>query len=505
MGVDLKMPNVVVPFNTQSTPLTYQTLIAYINGLYDDDKNLSNNDYQNIINFIQSGGEPNPAGRDLVLTRRGYKRDLVPLAQGELGYCLDTKELYIGGLNGNDLLTGGNTIVKNMADFGIVPDAFSENPTDNTPMFQAAVEWAKSQNKNITFFIPAGNYHCNGTIYINNVSNIAFTGLYTHPIIDGVKDTELFIIGDLATPSYLSNDITFDHVGFSNAGTALHLSNSASLITLTNLNFSTCHTCCHITGSGKRCSNIFISEWDCYGTGGNIVTADHVYRCFIDRVFTDNTLPTSPVTSAFSFYDYSYDIYIRDCNVSGFSDVLRVDTFEQVSLTDASRPHNIFLENLTCLSQSEYELLHVSNANNIHITNCFMANSQKGSGLRVQGVINIIVTNCDFSANGHCGAEFYTTNFIKFAHNITNNNGSWTDGSFRSGVYIGANCSNIIIMGNNGTDNQATKTQQYGCYIASVVTNLICTNNIYNANLVDGINMGTPASNTIIYENNIDL
>ena len=38
---------------------------------------------------------------DKIKINKGYKTDLPTLESGELGICLDTKELFIGGLEGN--------------------------------------------------------------------------------------------------------------------------------------------------------------------------------------------------------------------------------------------------------------------------------------------------------------------------------------------------------------------------------------------------------------------
>lgn len=47
-----------------------------------------------------------------ILMRRGIKADLPELAEGEFGFCTDTKELFIGSVNGNVLLTNQSIIEK---------------------------------------------------------------------------------------------------------------------------------------------------------------------------------------------------------------------------------------------------------------------------------------------------------------------------------------------------------------------------------------------------------
>lgn len=42
---------------------------------------------------------------DVIRVKRGLKANLPPLATGEFGYCTDTKQLYIGGADKNDLVS----------------------------------------------------------------------------------------------------------------------------------------------------------------------------------------------------------------------------------------------------------------------------------------------------------------------------------------------------------------------------------------------------------------
>lgn len=110
--------------------LTKEQLDAYIQGLYDDDGNLSPEDYQKIINYIISNGEPSLNERDLIQVRRGDKADLPTLAQGEQALTLDTEEFFIGGLNGN---------INISKKLGIDPDTFTG--TDGEKL-QQAIDYA---------------------------------------------------------------------------------------------------------------------------------------------------------------------------------------------------------------------------------------------------------------------------------------------------------------------------------------------------------------------------
>lgn len=90
--------------------LNYDTLTAYIDGLYADGS-LSAEDYQKIINFIYAEGELSSTARDLIQIRRGMQADLPQLAQGELGFTLDTEELYVGGTAGNVMVSASKNTV----------------------------------------------------------------------------------------------------------------------------------------------------------------------------------------------------------------------------------------------------------------------------------------------------------------------------------------------------------------------------------------------------------
>ncbi len=46
----------------------------------------------------------------LIQIRRGLEREIGTLAVGELGYCEDTKKLYIGTATGNVLLVAAETV-----------------------------------------------------------------------------------------------------------------------------------------------------------------------------------------------------------------------------------------------------------------------------------------------------------------------------------------------------------------------------------------------------------
>lgn len=117
---------------------TKEQLDAYIQALYDDDGQLSSADYQLIINYILSNGEPETDPRDLIQIRRGDFADLPTLAQGEMAYTLDSEDLYIGGLNGNTRFNKSEVV--SIKSFGAVGDGVA----DDTSAMQAAFDSGKN-------------------------------------------------------------------------------------------------------------------------------------------------------------------------------------------------------------------------------------------------------------------------------------------------------------------------------------------------------------------------
>jgi hypothetical protein len=80
--------------------LNKNALIDTINALTVDG-DFTQQDVNYLMNWIIANGNMAGTPRDLIQIRRGNKADLPTLAQGELAVTLDTKEIYVGGLNGN--------------------------------------------------------------------------------------------------------------------------------------------------------------------------------------------------------------------------------------------------------------------------------------------------------------------------------------------------------------------------------------------------------------------
>lgn len=91
---------------------------------------------------------------DLIRVKRGLEANLPPLSVGELGYCTDTKNLYIGGENANDLVSSSSpwTAGKTMFIFG---DSISTNES-----YLGGFNWPKFIDR----------------LQLGNVSNMSVSG-----------------------------------------------------------------------------------------------------------------------------------------------------------------------------------------------------------------------------------------------------------------------------------------------------------------------------------------
>lgn len=131
--------------------LDYNTLKAYIDGLYADGS-LSEQDYNDIIVYILANGDVQNAPRDLIQIRRGNESDVPNLAQGEMGFSLDTEKIFVGGLNGNV------EFLKNTEIFHIVDD-INNIPSGVT---HVVFQQGKIYETNIPINIPTSVKFING-------------------------------------------------------------------------------------------------------------------------------------------------------------------------------------------------------------------------------------------------------------------------------------------------------------------------------------------------------
>lgn len=95
---------------------------------------------------------------DLIRVKRGLKANLPELMQGEFGYCTDTQELFIGGLDGN--VEVGRTDYVSVKKYGAKGDGVA----DDTLAIQAAID-ATPIDGMVLF--PYGDYRTTGKLSIN--------------------------------------------------------------------------------------------------------------------------------------------------------------------------------------------------------------------------------------------------------------------------------------------------------------------------------------------------
>jgi len=149
--------------------LSYETLNAYIDGLYGDGV-LTTQEYNDIILYILANGEISTSARDLIQVRRGNLADIPVLAQGEIGFTLDEENMYVGGINGN--VDIGNKDIINQHSAQLVENAQQLNDITyiiNASMSQTQINILLQSHSNIKFL--NGIYNINPSIGIVFKSN----------------------------------------------------------------------------------------------------------------------------------------------------------------------------------------------------------------------------------------------------------------------------------------------------------------------------------------------
>lgn len=160
-------------------------LIDIINAISVGDNELTPEDVSYLVNYLLTNGVTDVSPRDLIQIRRGDFEQLPNLAQGELGFTLDTKKLYVGGLNGNVDITEG-LVTKNEVEeivFGdtVSPDMFGavgDGTTDDTIAVQAAINTGKPVIFKKPYAVTSVEVNINGSRYID------FNGYYLAALSD---------------------------------------------------------------------------------------------------------------------------------------------------------------------------------------------------------------------------------------------------------------------------------------------------------------------------------
>jgi hypothetical protein len=114
--------------------------------------------------------------------RRGMKKDLPQLDNGEVGYTQDTEELFIGSQNGNKKLTFDankhQELESKLAQIAInvrTLGAKGDGVTDDTVPIQQALDHVSAQGGG-TVFVPYGNYLISSTLKVAGNTTIFGVG-----------------------------------------------------------------------------------------------------------------------------------------------------------------------------------------------------------------------------------------------------------------------------------------------------------------------------------------
>jgi hypothetical protein len=240
--------------------MTYDSLLAYINGLHEDGT-LSDTDFNKIILYILANGNTENSPRDLIQVRRGNRLNLPHLAQGELGWCMDDEELYIGSTLNNVLISKTRQII--VTAYGVRGDYDGTSGTDNTAALQAIID-DLTGDENVTILFPKGTYRITGKITVNK-PNITTQGEDAVIMYDfNNSNNHLFFV------THTSN-ITFDNI-IINADASLPRRDAAAYIMIDASDYVTVKNCTMIN---CQCANVW-----CINNSG--------YGKIIDNTFKDS-------------------------------------------------------------------------------------------------------------------------------------------------------------------------------------------------------------------------
>lgn len=120
--------------------ITPEQITAYVEGLVTDG-DFTTGDARDLINYVVSNGDTAGTSRDLIQIRRGNEVDLPELLQGELGFTLDTRKLYVGGVDGNVQITSGSITTDS---WGLLGDG-----SDESIKFQQLVDYCISNDREL--------------------------------------------------------------------------------------------------------------------------------------------------------------------------------------------------------------------------------------------------------------------------------------------------------------------------------------------------------------------
>lgn len=203
--------------------VTKNQLFDLINALTVDG-NFSEDDAKYLINFLMTQGNMEGSPRDMMQVYRGFKADLPNLVQGEIGFTLDTEEMYVGGLEGNV-----SFVPKSYID-SIVYILPSSNGVDDTQILNNALLSNDIVDLN------------GGTYYINQI-NLKTNNVLRNGTLVGI-DTDIMIKASSANNIIIEN-LVIDGNNICETGVFSETS--------TNVLVSKCHIKNFITRNSVTC------------------------------------------------------------------------------------------------------------------------------------------------------------------------------------------------------------------------------------------------------------
>lgn len=484
--------------------LNYDTLISYIDGLHADGT-LSDEDYNKIILFILGNGNLENSPRDLIQVRRGNYANLPNLAQGELGYCLDTKELFIGGINGNDKVSK-NPIYVNVKDFHAVGDGVA----DDTIPIQNAIN-SLSQTGG-TVFIPAGTYRLTTFLQIKNYS-ITVQGEGKSSLLLCNSASNAINIGDVVTPTFRCS---VNNIGISGAYTGINIGRNSAACRIDNVYCTGCKIGLSIIGDYNSTPiqdsiNHIITNCEleaCTEQGIYLLMCGDEY---IENIQIGGNQPNR--------YGVTIDsgvtaIYMRNVNCGGGRGGIRIiDGGLMTSTTLPPEPRQLYFYN--CQGDTGIDFgIQIEKGWQLSFIDCWGSGTQ-GSGFVIGNKVDqIALIGCRALGNRNCGISIVGNNpranvQIVGCHTLGNGVGGTSAGT-GDGICIESNVNGVVVSACNSFNDTSiglNNTQRNGISIGTGCSNLSITGNLLSGgqgNLDNGLvnNTASTGNDHIIIADN---
>lgn len=491
------------------------TLDAYIQALYDDDGQLSSADYQLIINYILSNGNPETDPRDLFQVRRGDEVDLPALAQGEPALTLDTERFYMGGLSGNIRFPN----IKDMPFVNLIQyNPKGDGVTDDYTVIQQAINdaaggilyWNKQKG---------AEYLVADTISIPENTSILFE---TGVIVKSTAASVAFRINEVDNVNILGNGSLFiKPKSLYPTGEWAHTFSigSAHNVLIDNVQiFENGGDGVYIGGQStdlKECRNIVIRNCKIDGSKRNNISITYAENVTIDSCLLVNASGTNPQfgidiePNAGTFARY---INVVNCHAEGNVQAGFGLAFgaEHCSFRGCSAKNtglgftfdaNVGLENnfntiSDCVSEDNTSLgFYIRYSPNTQIQNCKSLNNG-AFGLQFTESPNSIASNNIIDGNGNRGVVM-ASNGLRFVNNKVSNN---TEGGIVATA--GKDC---IISGNYCIGNYGA-TYNSNMHINldnSIFSNNTCRKGTNASQPTQGINIAAGADNCLVVNNDL--